>query len=75
MFLNNDAKIILLSGVNKVADFVSATMGPGGKFINIKNGNNNHMTAPTWNTNITKNACCFCKPCSISKFGNQLIKI
>ncbi len=44
MFIGNDARTMLLMGVNKVADFVSATMGPGGKCINIRRGNNNHIT-------------------------------
>lgn len=44
MFIGNDAKTVLLMGVNKVADFVATTMGPGGKYINIKQGHNNHIT-------------------------------
>lgn len=44
MYLGNDAKSVLLMGVNKVADFVATTMGPGGKYINIKRGGNNHIT-------------------------------
>lgn len=44
MFLDNDARTVLLMGINKVADFVGRTMGPGGKTINIKRGGNNHIT-------------------------------
>lgn len=44
MFIGNDSRTVLLMGINKVADFVSATMGPGGKAINIRRGNNNHIT-------------------------------
>lgn len=44
MFLDQDARSVLLMGINKVSDFVSRTMGPGGKTINIKRGGNNHIT-------------------------------
>lgn len=44
MFIGNDARTTMLMGINKVADFVAATMGPGGKAINIKLANNNHIT-------------------------------
>lgn len=44
MYLEKDARTVLLLGINKVADFVARTMGPGGKVINIKRGGNNHLT-------------------------------
>lgn len=44
MFIGNDAKTMLLLGINKVADFVAATMGPGGSTITITRGGNNHIT-------------------------------
>lgn len=44
MFLDKDARTVLLMGANKVADFVGSTMGPGGRVINIKVANTNHLT-------------------------------
>lgn len=44
MFLDKEARQVLLMGVNKVADFVGATMGPGGRIVNIKVANTNHLT-------------------------------
>lgn len=44
MYLGTDAKTVLLMGINKVADFVATTMGPGGKYITITRGHQNHIT-------------------------------
>lgn len=44
MYYNATAQAKLLAGVNKVADMVAMTMGPGGKTVLINRGHEDHFT-------------------------------
>lgn len=43
IYLNNEGKAGLLEGINRLADAVASTLGPSGKTVIIKNGNEDEI--------------------------------